>query len=199
MLAQLRGQRFGRVVVRKQILDGAEAIARSRGKALEEIHLAVEHGEIGGKAGHGGLFLAQQVADAPIMTSAGTPPCVPRRTRCPLCRYNAATSSRALRRAPSPANCRFAGLLLLSEALASATGLNPAFHPPLCPLAQPCPETAAPQPAQLRPGILFDKESTCLPSPIRLKQHQRPPKSMATAGRPWPARPWATPWTASIC
>ena len=47
------GQRGGRMLVGEQVLDSREAIARSRGKAVEELVFLIHHGQVGGKARHG--------------------------------------------------------------------------------------------------------------------------------------------------
>jgi hypothetical protein len=41
------------MLIRGQILDSREAIARSRGKAVEEFVFLIHHGKVGGKARHG--------------------------------------------------------------------------------------------------------------------------------------------------
>ena len=53
VLLEQSGQRGGRMLVGEQILDSREAIARSRGKAVEELVFLVHHGQVGGEARHG--------------------------------------------------------------------------------------------------------------------------------------------------
>lgn len=50
-----RGQFWRRVGVGKEVLHRLEAIARSGGKTVEKVHVVVEHGQVGGKTGHGCL------------------------------------------------------------------------------------------------------------------------------------------------
>ena len=52
---QACGQFLRRVGVREEVLHRLEAIARSGGKAVEKVHVVVEHGQVGGKTGHGCL------------------------------------------------------------------------------------------------------------------------------------------------
>jgi hypothetical protein len=53
VLLEQSGQRSGWMLVREQVLDSREAIARSRGKAVEELVFLVHHGQVGGKTRHG--------------------------------------------------------------------------------------------------------------------------------------------------
>ena len=53
VLLEQSGQCGGRMLIRGQILDSREAIARSRGKAVEKLVFLVHHGQVGGKTRHG--------------------------------------------------------------------------------------------------------------------------------------------------
>ena len=49
---QPRGQLLRGVGVGEEVFHRLEAIAGSGGKAVEKVHVVVEHGQVGGKAGH---------------------------------------------------------------------------------------------------------------------------------------------------
>jgi hypothetical protein len=55
MLLEQSSQRGGRMLVREQVLDSREAIARSRGEAVEELVFLVHHGQVGCKTRHGAV------------------------------------------------------------------------------------------------------------------------------------------------
>ena len=52
---QTRSQFLRRVGIGEEVLHRLEAIARSGGKAVEKVYIVVEHGQVGGKTGHGCL------------------------------------------------------------------------------------------------------------------------------------------------
>ena len=55
VVLQAAGQLLGREVVGEQVFDGLEAVARGGLEAVKKIQVVVEHGQVGGEAGHEGF------------------------------------------------------------------------------------------------------------------------------------------------